>query len=212
MGDLVSFSLVAFSAIFFIVDPFAVVPVFIAMTQGDSEEKRRAMAKRACIIAGITLLFFAFGGSILFKLLGISIGAFKIAGGVLLLLTALEMLQSRTSATRTSAQEIEEGAGKQDIAVVPLAIPLLSGPGSIATVMVLTAQSERWWEMIPISLSIVLTAALSFLVLRAASFLDRVLGKSGQAIITRVMGLLLAAIAVEFIMNGLKESFPKVLG
>lgn len=212
MGEFVSFSLVAFTAIFFIVDPIAVVPVFIAMTARDSEEKRRAMAKRACVIAAFTLLFFAFGGSILFKLLGISIGAFKIAGGVLLLLTALDMLQSKTSATRTSEKEIQEGAEKQDIAVVPLAIPLLSGPGSIATVMVLTAQSQRWWEMIPISLSILLTAAISYFVLRAASALDRVLGKSGQAIVSRVMGLLLAAIAVEFIMNGLRESFPKALG
>jgi multiple antibiotic resistance protein len=207
-AELLSFSLVAFTAVFFIVDPFAVVPVFLAMTERDSEEKRQQMAFRASLIAGITLLFFAFGGSIIFKLLGISLGSFKIAGGILLLLTSLEMLQSRTPSTRTSDREIQEGAEKHDIAVVPLAIPLLAGPGSIATVMVLTAQSERWWQMIPISVSIILTAVISYVVLRASTRLDRALGKSGQALLGRVMGLLLAAIAIEFVVAGIKESFP----
>ncbi|MFO0728464.1 MAG: NAAT family transporter [Myxococcota bacterium] len=210
IGEMVSFSLVAFSAIFFIVDPFAVVPVFIAMTERDSDEKRRNMARRACLIAAGVLLFFAFGGSVVFKLLGVTLAAFKIAGGILLLLTSLDMLRSKTSETRATEKEIAEGAGKEDIAVVPLAMPLLSGPGSIATVTMLTAQSQRWWELIPIVVSILLTALISYFVLRAAPYVDRALGKSGQAIVARIMGLLLAAIAVQFVVSGVREAFPEL--
>ncbi len=211
VGEIISFSLVAFSAIFFIVDPFAVVPVFIAMTERDSDEKRRAMARRACLIAGGVLLFFALGGSVLFKLLGVTMAAFKIAGGILLLLTSLDMLQSKASQTKATEGEIAEGTGKDDIAVVPLAMPLLSGPGSIATVTMLTAQSTRLWEIVPIVVSIVLTAFISYLVLRAAPFVDRALGKSGQAIVARIMGLLLAAIAVQFVLSGMREAFPELI-
>jgi multiple antibiotic resistance protein len=180
------------------------------MTARDTEEKRREMAKRACLISAGILIFFTFGGSVLFKLLGVTLAAFKIAGGILLLLTSLDMLQSRPSNTRTTQKEIEEGAGKDDIAVVPLAMPLLSGPGSIATVMVLTAQSARWWDLIPIVLSIAITAFISYLVLRGAVLVDRALGKSGQAIVNRIMGLLLAAIAVQFVVGGVREAFPEL--
>jgi multiple antibiotic resistance protein len=210
LHEILSFGLVAFSAIFFIVDPFAVVPIFIVMTARDTEEKRREMAKRACLISAGILIFFTFGGSVLFKLLGVTMAAFKIAGGILLLLTSLDMLQSRPSNTRATPKEIEEGSEKDDIAVVPLAMPLLSGPGSIATVMVLTAQSARWWDLIPIVLSIAVTAAISYAVLRGAVLVDRALGKSGQAIVNRIMGLLLAAIAVQFVVGGVREAFPEV--
>lgn len=210
LNDLLSFALVAFSAIFFIVDPFAVVPVFLAMTERDDEEKRRIMARRACTICAAVLLFFTFGGSVLFKVLGVTLGSFRIAGGVLLLLTALDMLQSRTSSTRTSPGEIAEGAQKEDIAVVPLAVPLLSGPGAIATVMMLTAEAKRMFEIPLIVASILLTSLLSYWTLRGATKLQRVLGQSGQAILARVMGLLLAAIAVQFIVSGIRESFPEI--
>lgn len=206
--EVLQFSLLTFSAIFFIVDPFAVVPVFIAMTQRDSLEKRHAMARRACLVAAGVLIFFALTGSLVFKVLGVTLAAFKIAGGVLLFLTALDMLKSKTRATE---EEIEEGVQKDDIAIVPLAMPLLSGPGSIATVTMLTAQSQRLWEIGPILMAIVLTTFISYLVLRGAGHVDRVLGKGGQAILARVMGLLLAAIAVEFMLDGLRESFPLLL-
>lgn len=209
-ADLVSFAVVAFSAVFFIVDPFAVVPIFMAMTENDPPAKRRAMARRACFIAAAVLLFFTFGGGLLFKFLGVTLAAFKIAGGVLLLLTALDMLQSRQSETRATESEIREGAVKEDIAVVPLAMPLLSGPGSIATVMMLTSQSKRWFDLIVISVAILLTAFTSYWVLRGAEVVDRVMGKSGQAIIARIMGLLLAAIAVQFMITGVRESFPEL--
>lgn len=211
LRDALSYGVVAFSAIFFVVDPIAVVPVFITITEGDSEQKRRAMAWRACVITAAILLTFMVGGGLIFQLFGLTLAAFKIAGGILLLLTSLDMLQSKASSTKATEGEIAEGAGKDDIAVVPLAMPLLSGPGSIATVTMLTAQSTRLWEIVPIVVSIVLTAFISYLVLRAAPFVDRALGKSGQAIVARIMGLLLAAIAVQFVLSGLREAFPELI-
>lgn len=210
LREVVSFTLVAFSAILFVVDPVAAVPIFIVMTEHDSEEKRREMALRACVVAALVLIFFALGGSVLFKLLGVTLAAFKIAGGILLMLTALDMLSNHTSSTKTSAEEIDEGAHKDDIAIVPLAMPLLAGPGAIATVMVLSAQSKRLWEIIPIVGGILATALICYLTLRTATLTNRILGRSGRAILSRVMGLLLAAIAVQFMVTGVREAMPEI--
>jgi multiple antibiotic resistance protein len=209
-SDLFSYSVVAFSAIFFVVDPFAVVPVFVTITEGDSEEKRRQMAARACLVsAGILLCFLAFGG-LIFKLFSLTLAAFRIAGGILLLLTGLDMLRSMPARTRTSGQEVTEAVSKPDVAIVPLAMPLLAGPGSIATVMVLTAQATRIWQFLLLALSVIVTAAASYLLLRAAGLVNRVLGNSGRAVLERVMGLLLVAIAVQFMLAGIRDAFPEL--
>ena len=210
LHDVFTFTLLAFSAVFFVVDPFAVVPVFVSMTEGDDDRKRARMAARACLLCAGVLTFFTLGGGVIFKLLGVTLAAFKVAGGVLLMLTALDMLRSQTPSTRTGPQEIAEGAAKPDIAIVPLGMPLLAGPGSIATVMVLAGRSTRWWELIPIVLSILATAFISYVVLRAAARVDRFLGKAGRAILERTIGLLLAAWAVQFIIDGWREAFPAV--
>ena len=211
MNEVVQFTLVALSAVFFVVDPFAIVPIFITMTAGDSQAKRESMARRACLITAGVLTFFALGGGLVFKLFGVTLAAFKIAGGVLLMLTALDMLRAHHAATKTSDAEIAEGAAKADIAIVPLAMPLLAGPGAIATVMVLTAQSKRLWEIGPILFAIFVTSALSYVVLRAANVVNRMLGSNGQAILSRVMGLMLAALSVQFMLNGVSEALPEVL-
>ncbi len=210
LTDLMSYSVVAFSAIFFVVDPIAVVPVFITITEGDSEEKRRQMARRACVITAAILLSFLAGGGLIFRLFSLTLAAFKIAGGILLLLTALDMLRSVTVRTRTSGKEVMEATAKPDVAIVPLAMPLLAGPGSIATVMVLTAQAQKTWQLVLLALSIIVTAAASYLMLRAASLVNRFLGNSGRAILERVMGLLLVAIAVQFMIGGVREAFPEI--
>lgn len=205
MLEILQFSLLTFGAIFAIVDPFAVVPAFLSMTDRDSDDKRRAMARRACLVATGVLVFFAFTGSLVFKVFGVTLAAFKIAGGCVLFLTALDMLKVRSRATEA---ELQEGVEKDDIAIVPLAMPLLAGPGSIATVTMLTAQSQRIWEIGPIVLSILATTTISYWVLRGAVHVNRALGKTGEAILGRVMGLILAAIAVEFVLDGIRESFP----
>jgi multiple antibiotic resistance protein len=212
MGAYLSYSLVALSAIFVVVDPLSVVPVFISMTQGDPPEKKRAMAMRACITGATVLGVFALFGTAIFKFMGVTLGAFKFAGGVLLLLTALDMLRAQSSRTRSTPEEQDEGLHKDDIAIVPLAIPLLAGPGSVATTMVLVSRGPGAWSAVPVLAAIALTFFISYLMLRAAGVVDRVLGKSGNAILQRIMGLMLAAIAVQFMADGLKDLVPDILG
>jgi len=213
LQEIITFSLVCLSAVFFVVDPFAAVPMFLAMTQGDSLEKRRKMAARASIAAFFVLTVFALAGAFIFKALGISLAAFKIAGGVLLLIMAIDMLRTEPSPARITQGEVDEGTRKDDIAIVPLAMPLLAGPGSIATVVVLMgrARSGHWWQVIPLLGSILITAVAAWLILRGAARLDRLLGQTGMSILSRVAGLLLAAIAIQFLLDGVSETFPALL-
>jgi len=201
-ADQLSLFLVSLSAVFFVVDPIGVVPLFLAMTHKDPPEKVRSMALRACLVGCGLLCFFALFGGIVFKLMGVTLSAFRVAGGILLLITALDMLRARTSETRTSPGEAEEGATKDDIAIVPLAVPLLAGPGAIATVMVLMSKGDGVLSGVPVVISILITFIVSYFLLRAAVLVQRVLRQSGVAILQRVMGLILAAIAVQFIAEG----------
>lgn len=205
MTGYLSLFLVSLSAVFFVVDPIGVVPLFLAMTAGDSQEKVRRTAMRACLVACGMMLFFALFGGVIFKVFGVSLGAFRVAGGILLLITALDMLRARPSETRTTPTEEQEGVVKEDVAIVPLAIPLLSGPGAIATAMVLMAKGETLTSAIPVLAAIILTFVASYFILRASGMIQRVLRQSGVAIVERVMGLILAAIAVQFIADGGKE-------
>lgn len=205
MHEFFSVFIVALPAVFFVVDPFGVVPIFLSITAKDPPEKVRETARTACLVGGGLLLFFALFGGLIFKVFGVTLSAFRIAGGILLLITSLDMLRGRTSQTKTSPQEEMAGAQKEDVAVVPLAIPLLSGPGSIATVMVLMSKGRSIASAIAVLVSIVLTFVASYYILRAANIVERVLGQSGVAILQRLMGLILAAIAVQFIADGYRE-------
>ena len=206
MSEQLSLFLVSLPAVLFVVDPIGVVPIFLAITSGDSQEKMRRTARRACVVACGLLLFFAVFGGLIFKVFGISLGAFRVAGGILLLITSLDMLRARPSETRTTEREQAEGEKKEDVALVPLAMPMLAGPGAIATAMVLMARGgDSLVSAVPVLVAIVLTFLVSYFVLRAAGFVQRVLKQSGVAILERVMGLILAAIAVQFIADGGKD-------
>ena len=198
--------LLVFTSVLFIVDPFAVIPSFLAMTERDTPAMRRVLARRGAWTCAITLTLFALGGSLIFKLFGITIGAFKIAGGVLIGLNALDMVQARRSSQRETPAEKAEGTAKEDIGILPLGVPMLAGPGAISTVMVLALGSKNWETTATLYFSIALTAFISFLTLSAASMLERRLGQTGMRILTRLMGLVLCAIAVQFIIDGLKMS------
>ena len=196
--------LLALPAVFFVVDPLSCVPLFIAMTARDTPEKARHMALKACITgAGLLIVFTLFGG-LIFKLFGVSLGAFRVAGGFLLLMTALDMLRGKQSATRTSEEQEKEGAEKDDIAIVPLAIPLLAGPGSIATVMVLMAEGDGLQTGAAVVGSIIITFTAGYAILSAAPYIKRVLKQTGITIMQRVFGLILAAIAVQFVADGVR--------
>ncbi len=214
MHEALSTFLVALSAVFFVVDPLSAVPVFLAMTRNDSVQKRRQTALRASIAAAAVLSGFALGGAWIFKLLGIGLPAFKVAGGVVLLLLALDMIRTQPSKTRITEGEVEEGAGKDDIAIVPLAMPLLAGPGSIATAIVLMARARGgpWWHGAAVLLAIAVTCASAWLALAGAARTERMLGKTSLAIMERAAGLLLVAIAIQFMMDGLGEGLPGLAG
>jgi len=198
--------LLVFTSIFFIVDPFAVVPTFLAMTERDTPEHRRLLARRGAWTCAIALTAFALGGSLIFTIFGITIGAFKIAGGVLMGLNALDMVQARRSQQRETPAEKAEGIQKEDIGIMPLGIPMLAGPGAISTVMVLALGSKGPLVTAAVYVSIIVTALISYWVLAAATLVERRLGQTGMRILTRVMGLVLCAIAVQFIIDGIKLS------
>ena len=205
MRELLTFALVTFSAIFFVVDPLALVPTFLAMTASDTADKKRAMARKAGIATTITLLIFAAAGGLIFQLFGITLGAFKVAGGVLLFLLALDMMRATPSKVRQTKEEEEEGAAKDDIAIIPLTIPMLAGPGAIATTMVSVNNAKGIAQHIVIGVVIVATGLLTWLTLRSALLVETRLGTTGLNVLTRIMGLFVAAIAVQFIVTGLKD-------
>lgn len=205
MGEYLTLFLVSLSAVFFVVDPIGVVPIFLAMTADDPREKIHSMALRACLVACGLLIFFALFGGVIFQIFQVSLSAFRVAGGILLLMTALDMLRAQVSRTKTTPGEQQEGAEKDDVAIVPLAMPLLAGPGAMATVMVLMSKGNTVLSAVPVILAIVITFIASYFVLRASSLVVKVLKHSGVAILERVMGLILAAIAVQFIAEGAKD-------
>lgn len=196
-----------FTSILFIVDPFAAVPTFLAMTPRDSPQQRRQLARRGALTCAITLIAFALGGSVIFKVFGITIGAFKIAGGVLIGLNALDMVQARRSQQRETPAETAEGIQKDDIGILPLGVPMLAGPGAISTVMVLALGAKTVAATVAVYVSIMLTAIITYYVLAAATLVERRLGQTGMKILTRLMGLVLCAIAIQFILDGIKLSF-----
>src|SRR5216683_4437158 len=208
--ELLSFSLLSLSAIFFVVDPMGVIPVFVAMTRDDSDEKRADVARRASVAAFAILTVFAVAGTFVFRVLGVTLGAFKVAGGILLLMTSIEMLRATQARTRIIPEEQQEGADKDDVAIFPLAIPLLAGPGAIATVTALMGRAGRTVFMVPVVLSVAVTCAASYAMLRAAVPISRLLGVTGLNVMNRVIGLIIGAIAVQFIFDGLKDTFPRL--
>src|SRR3954467_15037077 len=197
------FSIVALSSIFFLVDPFAAVPSFLSITASDSPRQRRGTARRASWTCFIVLSVFALLGSYIFKLFGLTLPAFEIAGGLILLLVGLEMLQAKRSTTQETQPETEEGIQKEEAGIVPLGIPMLAGPGAISTVMVLMGPEFHMLRAIPVFAAITVTALLSYAVLAGAERVSRFMGETGIRIMMRVMGLLLTAIAVQFFLNGL---------
>lgn len=203
MNEYLSFFLVTLPAVFFIMDPLGLLPIFVAITANDPVEKRQRTARRATLIAFGLMTFFTIFGSFVFKLFGISMSALKVAGGILLLITALDMLRALPSRTRSSPEETHESETKEDVAVVPLAMPLLAGPGSIATAMVLAARGPHWSYTIPVVAAIAITCVITYLLLRAATRLNKLLGTTGIAMLERVMGLLLASIAIQFVADGI---------
>ena len=198
----------AFVTLFVIVDPIAVAALFIGLTEGGDDTYRRRMAIRGTAIAAIVLLVFAFVGEYLFRALGITLPAFSIAGGALLFLLAIDMVLARRSGLRsTTVSEDREADRKEDISVFPLAIPLITGPGALTSVLLLMEKNSGDLILRFAVVGVVLVVmALTYAALAYASKVTRFLGVTGVNVVGRVFGIILAALAVQFILNGLKGS------
>src|SRR5580692_265755 len=205
VAHVLEFALLAATSIFFLVDPFTVIPLFLAVTSDSPPQERRWIARKSALTCAIVLSTFAVAGSLIFKMFGITLPAFKIAGGIILLQIGLDMLQARQSSTKATPAEAEESVSKRDASIIPLGMPMLAGPGAISTVMVLVGESHAIWQHGIIYAAILLTSFVSYLVLAGANRVRRYLGDTGIRIMTRLMGLLLVALAVQFVANGLTD-------
>ena len=205
MTELLQFALITLTSLLFIVDPIAVIPTYLVITDGESVKQRTRTARRACIAAGFILVVFALAGSLIFRLFGITLDAFRIAGGLILWVVAMDMLHGQRR-TQESGPEISEGQLKQDVAITPLAMPMLAGPGAISTTMVLAAQAQTVSQKTIVYAAIGITMLLSWSVLRIGERLVRKTGQTGIRVMTRIMGLILAAIAVQFVITGARDA------
>ena len=194
----------AFTTLFVIIDPPGLAPVFIALTQGMTARQRRTIAVRAFFVASILMMLFLLLGDAVLGFIGISMDAFRIAGGILLFLTALDMLFQRRQARREDSAAEGQAEHHDDPSVFPLSLPLIVGPGAITTVILLAGEAQGAADLAAIAgivIGVLLIVLLAFL---AAPAIERALGKTGLSIVTRVLGMLLAALAVQFVLDGLR--------
>lgn len=203
--SLLEFSLLAFSSLFVIVDPIAVVPAFLAMTPNDPPAQRERMARLASFVMAGVMLTFALTGKWIFKFLGITLPAFQIAGSIILLLVALDMLRAQRSRVKETQEETEAGTHKVDIAITPLAIPMLAGPGAISTVILLHNQAVGLAQDLALCGCIVAVSVSAYITLRLSASGAKWLNPIAMKITTRIMGLLLAAVACQFMINALRD-------
>jgi multiple antibiotic resistance protein len=210
--EVLNFALLAFSSLFVIIDPIATVPAFLAMTSHDTPEQRIRMARLACMVATGVLLVFSGTGRLIFSFLGITLPAFQLAGSMVLLMVAYDMLRARRSEVQETKAETSAGAEKEDIAVTPLAIPMLAGPGAITTAILLRNQAEgSLGKQIALYLCIAVVCGISYLILRISAKGAKWLNPIAMRIATRIMGLLLAAVAFQFMLNALKDQKVGIL-
>lgn len=191
-----------------IVNPFGAIPMFISMTADETPAQRRVTTNQVAIGLTVILLVSLFAGDLLLRFFGITIDSFRVGGGILVLLMAIAMLQAKTSPIKQTSEEADESIQKESVAIVPLAMPLLAGPGAISTVILAANKAGSLLGQVIIAGGVVLLSVVVWVVLRMSPWIAGHMGATGINIMTRIMGLMLTAIAVEFIVNGLKGLFP----
>ncbi len=211
MNPFLSHTLICFGSVFSIVDPFAAVPIFLVLVGQQPRATQNGVALRASLTCFAVLTAFAAAGSLIFSFFGITIAAFKVAGGILLFGVAFDMLRAKPSATKTTQEERSEAESKEDVGLIPMGIPLLSGPGAMATATVLAGKSHGFEGRVGLHLAIAAVSLIAFIVLRSSMLVARVFGRTGLNVIGRVMGLILAALAVQFIIDGVREALPTLM-
>jgi multiple antibiotic resistance protein len=197
----------AFATLFVVIDPPGCAPIFAGLTSGASEVHRRAMAFRAVFVAAIILVIFAMFGRALLGGLGISLYSFRIAGGIMLFLIALDMVfEKRTERREDRAEKVRADEDAPDIAVFPMAMPMIAGPGSIASVMLLMSHADDYREQLVIFGALAVILLLTLISLMAAGPIMRIVGAKIEAVISRLLGVLLAALATQFVIDGIKAA------
>jgi len=191
-----------------IVNPLGIIPIFISLTANENFKQRRKTTNMVAIGVTVILLSALFFGELLLEFFGISIHSFRVGGGILILLMAISMLHAKTSPIRQTKEESDESVEMENVAIVPLAMPLLAGPGGISTVILAAHKSTGFVHYSIIALGIVLLGVLTWISLRLSPLISKRISATGLNIFTRIMGLILAAIAIEFIANGIKGLFP----
>lgn len=203
--DAMLFFFKALVALFTVVDPVGLVPIVLALTVGLKSEERALVITRATLIAGGVILVFAVAGPVIFSSLGVTSEAFSIAGGVLLFLIAIDMLFGRQSGTRETPREARDARTREDVSVFPLAIPLIAGPGTLATITLLVGVSQNSpVQLAGIAAATVLTLVAAWIAMRVSIQIQRAVGTTGILVLSRVLGMLLAAVAAQFILNGIE--------
>ncbi len=206
MSDILSFAILSFTSLFTIIDPIAVAPVFVSITARYERSARRQAALKACGVAFLILVFFAAGGSLIFKTFGITINALRIAGGFLFFIMSIQMLIGKE---RTI--DSEESVLSTDPAIVPLAMPLICGPGAISTIMVLMGQHRSIWYAVVLFLVLALVIGLTITILLISPTIVRFIGHNGIAIFTKIIAIIICTIGIQFIIDGVKPVVLEIL-
>lgn len=195
-----------------ILNPIGAIPIFINLTQQQSPHERRATARVSATAVGIVMLVSLIAGELILSFFGISVASFRVGGGILILLMAISMMSATMSPARQTPEEARESVMKESVAVVPLALPLLAGPGAISTIVLYANRSQLFWHYVVLAFGIGVVSTLVWIIFRIAQPVADRLGRTGINVITRIMGLIMAAIGVEFMAAGLKQLFPVLAG
>lgn len=193
------------AAVFSVTNPFGIIPLFITLTAGYSKQERHSTALRTSLAFACVMILILFAGDPILRFFGISVSSFKAAGGIIILLMAISMVHAKVSRIKQTAEEAEDAADKASIAIVPLCIPLLAGPGAMSTVIVYSHQVSSMPHMLLLAAGILIVTVCVWLCLISAPYIAKLLGRTGMNVVMRIMGLVLAAIGVEFIAHGFME-------
>ena len=204
------FLIFCLSTLFTLVNPLGIAPIFVVMTERFSKEDRVKIAQKGILTGTVTLVIFTFLGSVIFKLYDITVEAFQIMGGILFFRSGLRMLEAQVSRTRTTESEREEFKETDEIAISPIGVPLITGPGAITGVMILSGQTPSYYSVGTLLLAVLITMTAFYYILRAGGGLSKKIGLTGMRVIQRIMGLILMVIAVQFVIDGIEIIYNRL--
>ena len=203
MTDILTYGLLSFTSLFTLINPIGILPMYLSLTEGIKRDDRTLINRKGILFAAIILVIFAFLGNMIFQFYGITIHSFRIVGGILFFRVGLNMLESKTSRTKTTPKEEEEAINKDIFAYTPFGMPIIAGPGSITSIMIFSSSAETYLHKVTLVITLVLVLFISYNIFQFSGRLSTKLGTIGLRILQRIMGLLLMVIAIEFIIDGL---------